>query len=701
MPELPRRLSEFDLGVLRDRGVSLDTARRNRLHTAAGSLVIPYANLTGAYNRYALRRPHTPPVYDGKPRKYIAPTGLPSRPYCPAECRTALLDADVPLFVTEGPLKALALAQLGYTVVALQGVWNWKVAGTDELLPELAAVPLAGRAVYVVFDFDVKPVTRRNVGEARRRLARAVLKAGASEVRNVELPPATDGGKQGVDDYLVANGSEAFDALITTAEPMTAASVMVVPLTRAEGRTDVANAARLVAKHGADLRWVGPWDKFILWDGRRWKLDQCLAVDLLAKDVATDLFAEIGAALKKEPRPDKDVVAMMAHAKYSNSKDGVRNLTTLAKSEVAVGPDVLDTDPWLLNCENGTLDLRSGELRDHDRDDFISKLAPVAFDPAVTCPVWESFLSVIFAGDAELIAYVRRLVGYCLTGDTSEHILPFLHGTGANGKSTLCETVLRLLGPDYAMKAAPDLLMAKRGESHPTDRADLFGKRFVACIETEEGRRMAEALMKELTGGDRVRARRMREDFWEFSPTHHVWLASNHKPKVTGTDNGIWRRIKLIPFDVTIPDAEQDKGLKGKLAAELPGILNWALAGCLDWQRGGMNEPAVVRAKTGEYSAEMDEVGQFVDELCETGPEYIAAASDLFRAFQESTDTRINQHSFGARLRQRCFEKCRTTRGKHGWKGLRLKSDAEREQLAEIARQFTANVRAKRVGGTK
>jgi putative DNA primase/helicase len=271
-----------------------------------------------------------------------------------------------------------------------------------------------------------------------------------------------------------------------------------------------------------------------------------------------------------------------------------------------------------------------------------------------------------------LINYLQRLVGYCLTGVTEEHILPFLYGSGANGKSTFCETILRLMGPDYAMKAAPDLLMAKRWETHPTDRADLFGKRFVACIETEAGRRMAEALTKELTGGDRVRARRMREDFWEFTPTHHVWLAGNHKPTIAGTDHGIWRRVKLIPFDVVIPQAEQDKKLPAKLVQEMPGILNWALAGCLAWQQGGMSEPAMVQAATTEYSKEMDEVGQFIDEYCEIGPKFMAPATELYKAFQDAMpDSQLSQHSFGAQLHRRGFEKGRTKTGKHGWKGLK------------------------------
>ncbi|MEO8495520.1 MAG: phage/plasmid primase, P4 family [Planctomycetota bacterium] len=218
------------------------------------------------------------------------------------------------------------------------------------------------------------------------------------------------------------------------------------------------------------------------------------------------------------------------------------------------------------------------ELRRHDIDDSITKLSKVQYDPKADCPTWREFLDRIMAGNSELIAYLRRLVGYCLTGCTTEQVLPLLYGTGANGKSVFLNTVQALQGRDYAIKAAPDLLLAKKG-AHPTELADLHGKRFVACIESDDGRRLAESLVKELTGGDSIRARRMREDFWEFAPTHKIWLATNHKSTVRGTDHGIWHRVKLIPFTVTIPDDEQDKELPNKLLAELPGILTWALLG--------------------------------------------------------------------------------------------------------------------------
>lgn len=478
--------------------------------------------------------------------------------------------------------------------------------------------------------------------------------------------------KQGVDDFLAAHDPQALFDLIKRAVPVPVENHG--SLSKPSARTDTANAWRLATKFGDLVRWVGPWDKWLCWDGQRWRIDHSLQIEAYAKDIAADLWKDV-AEEQRQGNADKENIYF---ARISNSANGIRNMVAMAKSEPDIAIDAmdLDVDPWLLNVENGTIDLRTGILREHRKSDFITKIAPVEFDPAANCNQWIDFLTMIFDGHAELIAYVQKLVGYNLTGVIEEHILPFLFGTGSNGKSTFAEILLKLMGPDYAMKAPPDLLMAKRNESHPTERADLFGKRFVACIETEDGRRLAEALVKELTGGDRVRARRMREDFWEFTPTHHVWLAGNHKPAVNGTDHGIWRRIKLIPFAVTIPDDKQDKKLPAKLVAELPGILNWALAGCLAWQEKGMQEPSIVREATQEYSNEMDEVGLFIEECCELGPDFIQPATPLFE-YYERQGGKMTQQSFGAALGRHGFQKCRITSGeykaRHGWKGLKIR----------------------------
>jgi len=372
--------------------------------------------------------------------------------------------------------------------------------------------------------------------------------------------------------------------------------------------------------------------------------------------VADGLWKEVVAAAKEVDRDAAD--AMWRFVRASNQANGIKNMVTLARCDAAVLPATLDTHPWLLNCTNGTLDLRTGELRPHDKADFLTQLCPVAYDPNAPYGTWRAFLSTVLNGDRDLVCYVQRLVGFCLTGSTREHLLPFLYGVGANGKSTFVGTILAMLGPDYAIKAPTDLLLAKH-DQHPTERADLYGKRFVACVEAEDGRRLAESLVKELTGGDRIRARRMREDFWEFTATHKIWLAANHKPTVRGSDHGIWRRIKLLPFTVTIPDDQQDKDLPATLLDELPGILAWSVEGCRQWQIDGLREPDCVRAATSDYRNEMDLIGRFVDECCVVGPSCQVGATALFKRFKDWCDQAgergFNQTRFGSRLTERGF----------------------------------------------
>jgi putative DNA primase/helicase len=342
----------------------------------------------------------------------------------------------------------------------------------------------------------------------------------------------------------------------------------------------------------------------------------------------------------------------------------------MIKSEpgIAVLPEDLDRDPFLFNLENGTLELRTGTLREHRREDLITKLAPVTYDPDATCPLWLAFLDRVLAGNDDLITYLQRVAGYCLTGDVSEQALWFLYGTGANGKSTFLSTLLAAFG-EYGMQAVPELLMVKANESHPTERADLFRKRLVCTIETEDGRRLAEALMKQMTGGDKVRARKMRQDFFEFEPTHKILLAANHRPVIRGTDHGVWRRIKVLPFTVTIPEAEKDRDLATKLRAELPGILNWMLRGCLDWQRYGLGEPEEVTVATDAYRADQDLVAGFVAECCHAHSTLKAPAAALYEAYGRwSGDKTTTQRSFGDRLEAMGYQRERTNKARfhHG-----------------------------------
>ena len=283
------------------------------------------------------------------------------------------------------------------------------------------------------------------------------------------------------------------------------------------------------------------------------------------------------------------------------------------------------------------------------------------FDAHAPAPTWFSFLNFIFQNNYELIDFIQRLCGYVLTGDVSEQVLPIFYGIGANGKSTFVNAILNTLGPDYAIKAPPDFLVRKKQDAHPTEIADLYGKRLIAAVETDEGRRLAESLVKELTGGDRIRARRMREDFWEFAPTHKVILAVNHRPEVRGTDYAIWRRIRLVPFNVIIPREKQDKRLPEKLRAELPGILAWCMRGCLDWQREGLGYPLDVEQATENYRSDQDLLGAFLLERCLTGPEYKVRAGEIYAAYKAYCEAAgefvISQKRLGAQLSERGFNR--------------------------------------------
>jgi putative DNA primase/helicase len=441
--------------------------------------------------------------------------------------------------------------------------------------------------------------------------------------------------------------------------------------------TDVGNARRVVARHGKDLRFCHAWKEWFIWDGRRWAADETAEAVRRVKETQAALYrwaAEKLAELSKQgeggdedderSKQIKKLTKLLNHClDWEDARDIARCLQ-LATSEPAmpVVPAQLDADPFLLNCLNGTLDLRTGGLREHRHEDYLTKICPVEYRPDATCPLWDAFMRRILDENTDLIDYLRRVVGYSLTGDVREQSLWFLYGTGANGKSTFLTTVLAVVG-DYGMQAVSDLLLAKKNESHPTERADLFGRRFVATIEVDNGRHMAEALMKQLTGGDKVRARRMRQDFFEFMPTWKIFLAANHKPMIRGTDHAAWRRIKLVPFTVTIPPEEQDKTLPQKLLAELPGILAWAVRGCLEWQRFGLGEPEEVRVATDAYRAEQDGLATFIATCCFTSSHARVRTSAMHESYERWSGDKVSAKTFTAMMEEKGYP---SKRGGHG-----------------------------------
>jgi putative DNA primase/helicase len=423
--------------------------------------------------------------------------------------------------------------------------------------------------------------------------------------------------------------------------------------------TDMGNAQRLIYFCGKNLRWVKNWKSWLAWENGLWVTNADNAAVRAAMNTIRAIYAESAAC--DDPRM-RQVLA--EHAVASESARAVEAMVRLARPHpsLEILHDVLDLSPWLLGCPNGTVNLTTGGLTTSCREDMITKRCPTAFDPDAQCPVWEQFLQDIFKQDASLISYVQRLLGYCLTGNTSAHLLAVFWGGGGNGKSTLLNTFIRMLGDNYAGVATPDLLMKRRGERHPTEIAALHGKRLVACQETEDGCRLNESQVKSLTSGDVLTARRMREDFWDFKPTHKLILSTNYRPSVRGNDMGLWRRLRLIPFTVTFIGDKEDRTLPGRLIAEFPGILAWAVRGCLDWLHNGERMPDVVAMATMEYRSGEDLVGRFLTEECERGCDEDIKASDLYRAFcawleRTGEPARFSQKRFGDRLNDHGMER--------------------------------------------
>lgn len=440
--------------------------------------------------------------------------------------------------------------------------------------------------------------------------------------------------------------------------------------------TDLGNARRLIGRHGADIRYCHAWGKWLLWRGSHWEKDETAEIERLARNTVASIYAEAAQIIDDDARK-----ALAKWALKSESRSRLENMIRLAEAEIYVPHSELDANHALLNCLNGTVDLRTGRLKVHERNDMITKVCGTTYNPQQPCPTWEAFLQRIMAGNTTMIRFLQRAVGYSLTGLTTEQCLFFTYGTGANGKSTFIETIAAMLG-DYAQKAPTEMLMLKHNTSIPNDVARLPGARFVVAAEIEEGRRLAESLVKDLTGGDTMVARFLHEEFFEFRPTHKLWIYGNHKPIVKGTDDGIWRRMRMIPFTVTIPKEEQDGTLPERLREELPGILAWAVKGCLEWQREGLGMPAEVQAATSAYRAEMDTITAFLDECCVLGdPLYRTRASELYRAYAEwckrNGENAMSGTRFGNTMRERGFNKARSHGGYWSYLGIGLLDDKD------------------------
>lgn len=424
--------------------------------------------------------------------------------------------------------------------------------------------------------------------------------------------------------------------------------------------TDSGNSERLIDQHGTDLRFVAGLGWHV-WDGRRWAPDTTGEVHRRAKQTVRSIYQEAARCEDEDRRKE-----LASHARKSESREKRAACVALAQHELEVvaRSEDLDADPMTLNVANGTIDLATGTLRPHRREDLCTKIADVPYDPDASAPTWDAFLERV-QPDPEVRSYLARLAGYTLTGSTREESLAFCFGTGANGKSVFLLALRSALG-DYAVKAPRGLLMSERpgAEKHSTEIMTLRGARLAWCSEVNERDAWDEAKTKDLASADPITARLMRQDNVTFDPTHKLWINGNHRPRVRGDDEGIWRRLKLVPWPVTIPEGERDKTLAAKLEAERSGILGWAVRGCLGWLEVGLSAPSAVRQATDRYRADEDQIGRFLADRCQVGPREEAFATELYKSFvlwseAEGEGRPPSQQRFGRTLTARGFKSAR------------------------------------------
>src|SRR5215218_1515210 len=440
--------------------------------------------------------------------------------------------------------------------------------------------------------------------------------------------------------------------------------------------TDLGNAERFIDTYRDVVLWCPARKAWLIWDGSRWAWDERGAVRKLAHQASRSIYKD---AVHEPDEAKQREIAKFARASQNESRIGA--MLNEARPYLAVGMDELDADPWLINCQNGTLDLRTGKLKAHDPADRITKIVPVDYDPEASCPRFLRFLNETLVDEA-VIKFVKRYSGYTLTGITRERLLAILYGFGKNGKTTLSELLHEVLG-DYARNTDVETLLIKKYQGVGNDVAALKGARFVSAAEVEKGRRLAESNVKQLTGRDTVTARFLFGENFDFKPEFKLWLSTNNKPVIQGTDDAIWDRIRLIPFTQRFDSRRADPKLPDKLRDELAGVFAWMVEGCLEWQEHGLEEPKTVTDATRQYREEMDTLTSFLDETCVIREGLMTPASRLYKQYQmwcdgagENTET---QKMFGMRLSERGFVSEKIKRGQHkdrkGWRSIGLRAD--------------------------
>lgn len=443
--------------------------------------------------------------------------------------------------------------------------------------------------------------------------------------------------------------------------------------------TDLGNAERFVAMHKENVRYCWTWQKWLIWKKQRWAVDEIGEIVQLAKEVVRGIYAEASLTLDKQERK-----AIADHARRSESDGRIAAMLSLARSEpqVAITSGDLNKDTMLLNCLNGTIDLRDGTLREHRRGDLITRLAPVNYDPDAKSEILDRFLNDCTGGDRELLEFLPVAFGYSTTGSTREEKFFLVHGPTNSGKSTAVEMTRAALD-DYSMQADFETFLARNMVGGVrNDIARLEGARFVCSIEVDEGKRLAEGLVKTLTGGDTIAARFLYQEAFEFKPQFKLWLAVNHAPTIRDDDDAIWRRIVRVPFEHTVPEDKRDPKVKEFLTDPSrggPAVLAWLVKGCLEWQKNGLKIPGAIRNATNNLRTDMNPLKDFFEDDCLFGDLMQVGVSELRQRYDDRCEKNGDKFTISSRrfnehiTAKGCIQE-KTTGGKRIWRGVGLKA---------------------------
>lgn len=644
-------------------------------------------------------------------QKYINPKNTPVHPYFGPRTllEGRLNNPSIPIVFTEGEKKTLALDQMGYAAVGATGVdcfhdTAWKKASGEWILHPSIRENTAfdnSRRILIAYDSDAEQ--KPQVMEAAQKLAWLLKQCGAAETSFVRIP-VEDDEKYGIDDYFHKFGEEATREIIESAVPLSplrpkkSNKKAVGTLDRlpepGEQLTDIGNAERLVERHGQNIRYCAQIGGWHVWRNTHWAVDETGEIFRLAKDTIRQMI-RVAADL---PSDMKD--ALLDHARRSESRARVEAMVALAQNEapVRVLPDVWDADKWLLSCDNGTIDLRTGKLRPHRRQDMITRTSSTAFVEGARSDVWDNFLLEATEGDLERISFLQRAVGYTLTGDTSEDKFFFIYGVTGSGKSTFLSAISSVLGDHAAWADASTFLDGGRdnGGARP-ELVRLVGRRMVACSEIKKGERLNESLVKTITGGDEVIVRDLYKGAFAFRPKFKLWLAANDPPIARSDDDAIWRRIIRVPFDRRAPNP--DAGLRTRLQSDpavRSAILAWAVEGALLWQKEGLWVPESVQKSTEAYRDEMDPLSDFIDFYCVFDEDARVSRRKLRREYETwakgSGAKALGSRRFTDSIRKRILAEMgpswtdedtetRVMEGnfpERGWRGVRISTRAER-----------------------